>query len=111
MRNSAFRNPNQRHLPRRRLCQLRGGHRLKNRLPEERDPVRQAESRTVVEKQCQWLDTTQPGVTPKSKLGQELAYLDAQWPRLTVFLEYGEVKMTSKVAEDAILPFAVGRKN
>lgn len=86
-------------------------HRLKNRLPEERVPVRQAESRPVVETLRQWLDDTRPTVTPKSKLGQALAYLDGQWSRLVVFLDHGEVEMTNNAAENVIRPFAVGRKN
>ena len=65
----------------------------------------------MVEKLRQWLDATRPAVTLKSKLGQALGYLDGQWPRLTVFLDHGEVEMTNNVAENAIRPFAVGRKN
>jgi transposase len=86
-------------------------HRIRERLPEERVPVRQAESRPVVEALRAWLDATRPTVTPKSKLGQALAYLDGQWSRLVVFLDHGEVEMTNNAAEQAIRPFAVGRKN
>ena len=86
-------------------------HRLRDRAPEERVAVRQEESRPVVEALRGWLDTTRPTVTPKSKLGQALAYLDGQWPRLLVFLDHGEVEMTNNAAENAIRPFAVGRKN
>ena len=53
-------------------------HRLRERAPEERVAVRQEESRPVVEALRGWLDTTRPTVTPKSKLGQALAYLDGQ---------------------------------
>ena len=86
-------------------------HRLKHASPEERLAVRQAQSRPVVEKLRAWLDVTRPNVTPKSKLGQALAYLDGQWPRLVVFLDRGEVEMTNNAAENAIRPFAVGRRN
>ncbi len=86
-------------------------HRIRERLPEERVPVRQAESRPVVDALRQWLDATRPSVTPKSKLGEALAYLDSQWPRLVVFLDHGDVEMTNNVAENAVRPFAVGRKN
>jgi transposase len=86
-------------------------HRIREHPPDERLAVREAESRPVVEKLRAWLDATRPAATPKSKLGQALAYLDAQWPRLTVFLDHGEVEMTNNAAENAIRPFAVGRKN
>ena len=59
----------------------------------------------------QWLDETRPTVTPKSKLGEALTYLDNQWPRLNTFLEHGELEMTNNAAENAIRPFALGRKN
>ncbi len=86
-------------------------HRLRHDAPAERLVVRQRESRPVVEALRQWLDETRPKVTPTSKLGQALAYLDGQWPRLVVFLDHGEVEMTNNRAENAIRPFAVGRKN
>ena len=59
----------------------------------------------------QWLDDTRPKVPPKSKLGDALGYLDNQWPRLLVFLDNGQVPMTNNAAENAIRPFALGRKN
>ena len=86
-------------------------HRLKHASPEARLAVRQAQSQPVIETLRAWLDATRPSVTPKSKLGQALAYLDGQWPRLVVFLEHGAVEMTNNAAENAFRPFCVGRRN
>jgi transposase len=86
-------------------------HRIREASPDERIAVRQRESAPVIAELRHWLDETRPKVTPQSKLGQALAYLDGQWPRLIVFLDHGAVEMTNNIAENAIRPFAVGRKN
>ena len=86
-------------------------HRIRDNNPDERQHVRDAESQPIVEKLRHWLDDTRPKVTPKSKLGEALKYLDDQWPRLIVFLDNGHVEMTNNRAENEIRPFAVGRKN
>ena len=51
-------------------------HRIREQPPDERRRVRQSESMPIVQKLRQWLDDTSPVVTPKSKLGQALGYLD-----------------------------------
>jgi transposase len=57
------------------------------------------------------LDKSLAQVLPKSALEQALHYLDNQWPRLTRFLEDGLIPLDNNPAENAILPFVVGRKN
>lgn len=86
-------------------------HRIREQPSEARRSVRQRDSAPVLAQLRAWLDETRPKVTPKSKLGQALTYLDNQWPRLIVYLEHGEVEMTNNIAENEIRPFAVGRKN
>jgi len=86
-------------------------HRLRDASVEQRKSVRQQDSAPIVAQLRLWLDETRPVVAPKTKLGLALGYLDRQWPRLTVFLAHGEVEMTNNIAENAIRPFAVGRKN
>lgn len=86
-------------------------HRIREQSSNERQAVRQRDSAPVIAQLRQWLDDTRPKVTPQSKLGQALAYLDRQWPRLIVYLKHGEVEMSNNIAENEIRPFAVGRKN
>jgi transposase len=50
-------------------------------------------------------------VVPRSLTGEALAYLDGQWPKLVRVFEYGQVPLDTNAVENAIRPFAVGRKN
>lgn len=86
-------------------------HRLRDESAHTRLRVRQRESRAVCEALRQWLNEQRPKVAPRSKLGEALSYLDRQWPRLIVFLDHAEVAMTNNAAENAIRPFALGRRN
>jgi len=44
-------------------------------------------------------------------LGKALNYLDHQWPRLIGYLEDGRYPIDNNLVENAIRPFAIGRKN
>jgi transposase len=50
-------------------------------------------------------------VPPKNLLGKALQYLDNQWPRLIAYLEDGQYPIDNNPVENAIRPFAIGRKN
>jgi hypothetical protein len=58
-----------------------------------------------------WLDNTLHTTLPKGLLGKALAYLDKNWSRLTVYVEDGRLSIDNNLAENAIRPFVVGRKN
>ena len=57
-----------------------------------------------------WMETTLPGVTPKSALGTALAYLRKYWQRLSRYTERGDLPIDNNRCENAIRPFVVGRK-
>ena len=48
---------------------------------------------------------------PKTALGKALLYLHNQWARLIGYLDDGAYPIDNNLAENAIRPFAVGRKN
>jgi transposase len=50
-------------------------------------------------------------VVPNSLLGKALHYLSAQWPKLTRYVENGAWPIDNNLAENAIRPFVVGRRN
>jgi transposase len=50
-------------------------------------------------------------VPPKSLLGKAISYTLKQWHRLDKYLEDGRLRMDNNLAENAIRPFVVGRKN
>jgi transposase len=48
---------------------------------------------------------------PGSNTGKAIKYTLGQWDKLLVYLEEGWLKIDNNSAENAIRPFAVGRKN
>jgi len=58
-----------------------------------------------------WLEVHHPQVPPKSLLGKAIQYALNQWDKLVVYLEAGFLKPDNNVAENAIRPFVLGRKN
>ena len=85
--------------------------RVKDATPEERLRVRQAESLPLVAALREWLDRALPAVVPQSLTGKAVAYLDAQWLKLVRVFDYGFVPLDTNLVENAVRPFAVGRKN
>ncbi|XKH59638.1 IS66 family transposase [Halomonas sediminis] len=79
--------------------------------PEARQALREKQSRPLITQLRTWLDKSLAQVLPKSALGKALHYLDSQWPRLTRFLDDSRIPLDNNLAENAIRPFVVGRKN
>jgi hypothetical protein len=50
-------------------------------------------------------------VLPKSSIGEAFTYATNQWPTLAVYLTDGRVAIDNALAEQAIRPLAVGRRN
>jgi transposase len=73
--------------------------------------LRQEKSKPILDRFKTWLDTYHPQVPPKSLLGKAIQYALNQWERLVVYIEAGFLKPDNNVAENAIRPFVLGRKN
>lgn len=83
---------------------------MKQATDEQRYRARQKHSVPILDELRAWLDVTRPIVTPKSRLGGALRYLDDYWPRLIRYTERGDLPIDNNPAENAIRPFVVGRK-
>jgi transposase len=79
--------------------------------PEQRQILRQNEARPLLAKIKALLDERATTTPPKSLLGKAIAYARNQWERIEVYLENGHLRPDNNLAENAIRPFAVGRKN
>jgi transposase len=79
--------------------------------PMQRYQLRQDQAVPVLDQLEAWLTKTLPRVAPKTKLGQALHYLQAQWAALVRYLDDGRYPIDNNAIENAIRPFAVGRKN
>ena len=63
----------------------------------------------VLEEYFCWVNTLNP--EKGSKLAEAVTYAKNQKAALTAFVEHGDVPISNNLAENAIRPFAVGRKN
>lgn len=84
---------------------------LSDATPEVRYAERQARAQPIIDTLKKWLDETRPKVAPKTTLGKALHYLEHQWPRLVAYLGDGRYPIDNNPVENAIRPFAIGRKN
>jgi len=84
---------------------------LRGADPATRKAVRDERSRPILDTIKAWLDAKVGQVLPKGLLGQAIQYALGQWPLLTTFLEDGHLELDNNLAENAIRPFVIGRKN
>jgi len=84
---------------------------LRDNSPAERKAARAVRSTPILDKIKAWLDEKATKVLPKGLLGKAIAYTLGLWPQLTTFLEDGHIPIDNNLAENAIRPFVVGRKN
>jgi transposase len=58
-----------------------------------------------------WLLEEKTKTLPKSKLGEAIKYSLNQWDKLVAFMNDGRIEIDNNLAERAIKPFVIGRKN
>jgi transposase len=77
----------------------------------DRQKIRNTELKPVLEAYLSWLQSVQPKVVKKSKLGQAINYSLSNWELLSNVLKDGQCELSNNDAERAIKPFVIGRKN
>ena len=77
--------------------------------PEYRKEYRQNRELPLLEEYFAWLNTVHP--EKGSKLEEAVRYSMNQKEQLCAFLDNGEVPISNNLAENAIRPFTLGRKN
>jgi transposase len=78
---------------------------------EERFVERQQQSQPILNKLKAWLNESLLAVPPKSAVGNALHYLNNEWDKLNRYTHDGRYLMDNNLAENAIRPFVIGRKN
>ena len=78
---------------------------------KERHSLRQHDSVPVLAEVEALLLSHLHGVLPGSLLGKALHYLSSQWRKLTRYVEDGRYPIDNNPCENAIRPFAVGRRS
>jgi len=78
--------------------------------PAQKRVVRQEKAMPILDKLKQWLRTHMPKVVKDSLTWKAMKYLANQWDKLVVYCSDGHLRISNILAENAIRPFAVGRK-
>jgi transposase len=84
---------------------------FKNLPSEKRYKLRLEKVKPVLDDLLLWLETESKRTLTKSKLGEAIKYSQKQWANLIVFLEDGRLSCDNNLAERAIKPFVLARKN
>ncbi len=72
---------------------------------------RQEKVKPIFDDFFKWLSKKSLQVVPKSLLGKAVNYTLNEWSRLLVYLDHPFVTPDNNLAENAIRPFVIGRKN
>lgn len=84
---------------------------VKDKKLDERHQTRIEKSKPILDEFRKWLDDNLGKVPPQSQLGMALNYAHNEWPYLVRYMDDGRLAIDNNAVENAIRPFAVGRKN
>ena len=85
--------------------------RIRDLDPEEKTRQRQQQAQPVLDDLKAWLEKNVTRVPRNSLTYQAMQYTLNQWELLIGYLADGRLHISNALAENAIRPFAVGRKN
>lgn len=85
--------------------------REKNLTPKQRHKLRLDQSLPILNELGKWIVETYKTVLPKSPIGKAAAYCIPRWDNLIAYLLDGSLEIDNNLAENAIRPIALGRKN
>jgi transposase len=85
--------------------------REKNLSSQARFELRNQKSRPILNLFKEWLDYHLTKTSEQGKIGQAIRYCLKNWDQLNHYLKDGRIEIDNNLIENAIRPFAVGRKN
>lgn len=80
-------------------------------LPEARLQLRQEKSAPIIVAFKKWLDHHLPKTSEQGAIGKAIRYCLSHWNVLNNYLKDGRIEIDNNWVENAIRPFALGRKN
>ena len=78
---------------------------------QARYELRQSKAPPILAEFKEWLENRLLKTPEQGKLGQALRYCLTHWTNLTHYLKDGRIEIDNNLIENAIRPFAMGRKN
>ncbi len=82
-----------------------------NLTSKQRHALRLDAALGVLNEFGKWMAETYKTVLPKSPIGKAIAYCIPRWDNLMNYLKDGSLEIDNNLAENAIRPIALGRKN
>ena len=79
--------------------------------PMNRHVLRLEKAKPLLEQIKAAIQAARSSALPKSALAEACDYTLTLWTRLSRFLQYPELELSNNLAENAIRPIAIGRKN
>ena len=78
---------------------------------EAKAKERQRQATPILTAMDRWLHEHVGQVLPSSPIGKAIEYALKRWDRLSLYTQHGQLEIDNNLAENAIRPVAVGRKN
>jgi transposase len=84
---------------------------IRGRPPDERQQIRTARSRPLLQSLQEWFEVSLPKLSRKSDTTAAIRYALGLWPALTRYCDDGHLEIDNNAAERALRVVALGRKN
>jgi transposase len=84
---------------------------IRGRSPAERQQIRDARARPLLDAMKIWLEASLPKLSRKSDNAAAIHYALARWDALMRYLDDGRIEIDNSAAERALRAVAVGRRN
>lgn len=78
---------------------------------EQRKQERQEKSKPIMQALKLWMETEGIKYSPSSLIGKAITYAYTRWDNMMRYLEDGRIRIDNNLAENAIRPVTLGRKN
>lgn len=85
--------------------------RIRGTSAEQRQEIRQAETRPLLDAMKTWLEQKLDLVAKNGKMAEIIRYGLTRWDGFTRFIDDGRVEMDNNIVERSIRPIALNRKN
>jgi transposase len=84
---------------------------IKGRSAEERRMIRSARAEPLFDDMRRWLEHALTQLAPKSETAAAIHYALGLWDALRRYLDDGRIELDNMIAERALRPVAIGRRN
>jgi hypothetical protein len=84
---------------------------IKGRSADDRGAVRTARAKPLFDGMRRWMEKALTQLAPKSETGDAIRYALALWDALARYLNDGRIEIDNMIAERALRPVAIERRN